>query len=210
MPETIALSNADLHHEVQQHLVASGFPHNFIKWLHVPGGGKREDLIKPSKTLAFAVMTSLLPSAQEGQMGMNCGVSVGSQDYAIFMSRCALGRRLQSSDPVLSICFPELQIVPLPSCCFTILQMQICPITEWVLPLMEEISPSRVVCTFMDRSYVSLLMCTTDCLHMLSGGKKQERKTGNSCCQETWQWLESHLDHFQSIGFVFILKKAPS
>ena len=103
----------------------------------MPGGEKYEDPIKPSKTLAVAVMTSLPLSAYEEQMGMNHGMGVRSQGHAIFMSRCALGRGLQSSDPVLSICFPELQIVPLPSCCFTILRMQICPMTEQVLPLME-------------------------------------------------------------------------
>lgn len=117
--------------------VASGLSDNFIKWLHLPAGEKCEDPTKPSKTLAFAVMTSLPPSAYEGQMGMNHGMGVRSQDHAIFMSRCALGRGLQSSDPVLSICFHELQIVPLPSCCFSVLQMQICPTTERVLPLME-------------------------------------------------------------------------
>lgn len=110
--------NADVHREVQQCSVASGLPDNFIKWPHVPGWEKYEDLIKPSKTLAFAVMISLPLSAYEGQMGMNHGMGVRSQNHAIFMSRCALGRSFQSSDPVLSICFPELQIVPLPSCCF--------------------------------------------------------------------------------------------
>lgn len=103
----------------------------------MPGGEKCEDPIKPFKTLAFAVMTSWPLSAYEGQMGMNHGIGERSQHHAIFMSRCALGRGLQSSDPVLSICFPELQIVPLPSCCFSVLQMQICPMTERVLPLME-------------------------------------------------------------------------
>lgn len=94
------------------------FSNSFIKWPYVPGWEKHEDLIKASNTLAFAVMISLPLSAYEGQIGMNHEMGVRSQDHAIFMSRCALGRSFQSSDPVLSICFPELQIVPLPSCCF--------------------------------------------------------------------------------------------
>lgn len=112
------MSNADVHHEVQQCSVASGLHDNFIQWPHAPGWEKYEDCIKPSKTVAFAVMISLPLSAYEGQMGMNHRMGVRSQDHAIFMSCCALGRSFQSSDSVLSICFPELQIVPLPSCCF--------------------------------------------------------------------------------------------
>lgn len=58
---------------------------------------------------------------------------------------------------------------------FYVLQMQICPMTERVLCLME-ISPSRIVCVqVLRKPKKNLLMCTTDCLHMLSEGKKNRK-----------------------------------